>query len=124
MFVKIPKAIKPIEASARITYSNSFDSEFCLLLRERKPATLTLMQDAALEVESNILAAQKLKGSVDRRNNREEASSSSNSNPKIPKLAKMLESLTSEMSKMKIENKQPFKGRNPNEYHNRNENKN
>ncbi len=67
MYNKILEAIKHIEASARITYSNSIDSKLCLLLRERNPATLTLMQDASLEVESNILAAQKLKVSTDRR---------------------------------------------------------
>ena len=40
-----------------ITYVNAFDSDFCLLLRERRSASLSLMQDAALEVESNILAS-------------------------------------------------------------------
>ena len=94
MYSKIPTEIKPTEDSAQITYANSFDSDFCLLLRERRSATLSLMKDVVLEVESNILAAHKLKGNVDRRKQKEEASSSSNSNPKIDKLAEMLESLT------------------------------
>ena len=50
-----------------ITYANSFDSDFYLLLRERRTTSLSLMQDASLEVESNILASQKVKGKVDRR---------------------------------------------------------
>jgi hypothetical protein len=50
MYSKIPAEIKPSDASAKITYSNSFDSEFCLLLRERRSPTLSLMQDASLEV--------------------------------------------------------------------------
>jgi hypothetical protein len=69
------------------------------------------MQDSSLEVESNILAAHKLKGNTDRRKPRDEASSSSNANPKLDKMAKMLESLTSEISKLKIENKQTCQGK-------------
>ena len=57
MYKKIPIKIKPTDTSARITYANSFDSDLCLLLRERRYASLSLMQDASLEVESNILAS-------------------------------------------------------------------
>jgi hypothetical protein len=124
MYSKIPAEIKPSDASAKITYANSFDSEFCLLLRERRSPTLSLMQDSSLEVESNILVAHKLKGNTDRRKPRDEASSSSNTNPKLDKMAKMLESLTSEISKLKIENKQPVKGRGTYDYTNRNSNQN
>ena len=63
MYIKIPTEIKPTDTSARITYANAFDSDFCLLLR----GSLSLMQDAALEVESNILASQKVKGKIDRK---------------------------------------------------------
>jgi hypothetical protein len=58
------------------------------------------MQDAALEVESNITASQKLKGRVERKKSGVESSSSSNS--KMEKMAKMLDSLTSKMSKLKV----------------------
>jgi hypothetical protein len=111
MYGKIPAEIKPSDASAKITYSDAFDSDLCLLLRERRSPSLSLMQDAALEVESNILASQKRKGESDRRRSKNEASSSSHADPKLDKMAKMLESLTSEISKLKIENKQPVKGR-------------
>ena len=105
MYSKIPAEIKPSDASAKITYSDSFDSELCLLLRERRSPTLSMMQDTTLKVESNVLASQKLKGNYDRRRPRNEASSSSSADPKLDKMAKMLESLTSEISKIKIENK-------------------
>ena len=59
------------------------------------------MQDAAFEVESNIMATEKLKGNVDRRRQRGEPSSSSD--PKIDKMTKMVESLASEISKLKVE---------------------
>ena len=55
MYNKIPTEIKPSEASTMITYSSAFDPDSCLLLRERRAATLSHMQDAAVEVESNIL---------------------------------------------------------------------
>ena len=50
MFSKIPAEIKPTNTSARITYANAFDSNFYLLLRERRYASLSLMHDATLEV--------------------------------------------------------------------------
>jgi hypothetical protein len=81
MYNKIPAEIKPTEASARITYANAFDPDFCLLLRERRVASLAHMQDAALEVESNILAVNKLRGKADRDRGkgRSEASTSGSS---------------------------------------------
>jgi hypothetical protein len=57
MFGKIPVEIKPTNASTKITYSSAFDPEFCLILREKRSATLALMQDVSLEVESNIMAS-------------------------------------------------------------------
>jgi hypothetical protein len=111
MYGKIPAEIKLSDASAKITYSDAFDSDFYLLLRERRSPTLSLMQDVSLEVESNILASQKRKGYFDRRRPKNEASSSSSVDPKLDKMAKMLESLTSEISNLKIENKQHVKGR-------------
>jgi hypothetical protein len=111
IYGKIPTEIKPSDASTKITYSDAFDSDFYLLLRERSSPTLSLMQYASLEVESNILASQKRKGDSNRRGPKNEASSSSNVDPKLDKMAKILESLTSDISKLKIENKQPVKGR-------------
>ena len=67
MFSKIPAEIKPTDTSAKITYANAFDYEFFLLLREIRSTYLSLMQDAALEVESNMVASQKIKGKVDRK---------------------------------------------------------
>jgi hypothetical protein len=40
MYKKIPDEIKPTEAMEKITYASSFDSEFCLLLRERRTSSL------------------------------------------------------------------------------------
>jgi len=55
MYSKIPAKVKTTTTSAKLTYANAFDSDFCLQLRERRCATLADMQDVALEVESNIM---------------------------------------------------------------------
>ena len=101
MYNNIPTEIKPTDTSARITYANSFESDFCLLLRERRYASLSLMQDAALEVESNIVASQKVKGKIDRKKQPTDLLGASSSENKIDKMTKLLDNLTAEMSKLK-----------------------
>ena len=64
MYSKIPAEINPSETSTKLTYINYFNSEFSLLLRERRSVTLLNMQEATLEVESNLLASSKLKGKI------------------------------------------------------------
>jgi hypothetical protein len=78
------------------------------------------MQDVALEVESNITASQKLKGRAERKKSAIESSSSYNN--KMEKMAKMLDSLTSEMSKLKVQNQQPARAKEPNAFAPRNPN--
>jgi hypothetical protein len=88
MYNKIPAEIKPSEASTQISYASAFDPNLCLILRERRATSLAQMQDAAIEVESNILAADRLrnKADIDRRKGKSEASvSGSNiSGPSFP----------------------------------------
>ena len=101
MFSKIPAEIKPTDTSAKITYANAFDSELCLLLRETISASLSLMQDAALEVESNIVESHKVKGKMDRKKQSLDPLGASSSENKMDKMAKMLDILTAEMSRLK-----------------------
>jgi len=79
MYNKIPTKINPTETSAKITYSSAFDPDFYLLLRERRATSLAHIQDASIEVESNILVVDKLrsKDDRDRRKGRFEGSTSS-----------------------------------------------
>ena len=83
MYNNIPSEIKASEASAQISYAGAFDPDFCLLLRERRATSLAQMQDAAIEVESNILAADRMrdKDDADRRKGKSEASTSGPSLP-------------------------------------------
>jgi hypothetical protein len=78
------------------------------------------MQDVALEVESNIMASQKLKGKVERKKFYVHPPSSSNR--KMENMAKMLDNLTSEMSKLKIQNQQLTRTKEPNAFVPRNPN--
>jgi len=66
MYNNIHDEINPIKSLAKITFENSFDVELSLLLRERRSTTLLSMQEAIIEVESNILSYEKLKNKSDR----------------------------------------------------------
>lgn len=130
MYSKIPAEVKPTPTSAKLAYTSAFDSDFCLLLRERRCATLAEMQDAVLEVESNIMAAKKLKSHADRRRQRGKASSStaSSSDTKLDKMTRMIESLSAKISKLEVEQNSgktrlpgTFAPRNPNPFTRTNE---
>ena len=64
IYSEIPDEIKPTETSTKINFSNAFDAEFSLLLRERRSTTLSLMQEASIEVESNILATKSVRNQI------------------------------------------------------------
>ena len=113
MYNKIPAKIKPSEDSAKITYASAFDHDFYLLLRERRATTLANMQDAALEVESNVLAVNRLKSKSDKDRGRGKyevsTSSSSTAHPQVYELTKMMKTLFAKMEKIKMEGKQTYK---------------
>jgi hypothetical protein len=115
MYNKIPPEIKPFEASAKITYASTFDLDFCLLLRERRATTLAHMQDAAMEVESNILVVERLRNIVGRNISRQRPESfSSNSSPlplQTDETARILKSLSARMERWELEGKPMY--RNP-----------
>ena len=86
------------------------------LLRERRSASLSLMQDAALEVESNIVASKKVKGKIDRKKQPTDPIGSSSSENKIDKMTKLLDNLTAEMSKLKDQGQIPVRGKEPSDF--------
>ena len=85
MYNKIPTEIKPTKTSTKITYASAFDPGFFLLFRERRSTSLSHMKYATLEVESNILVADKLRGKSDRERRKQKSealtSDSSGVNP-------------------------------------------
>ena len=111
MYNRIPAEINPSETSTKLTYANAFDHEFSLLLRERRPISLLNMQDAALEVESNILASNRLKKETaqqiyDRKGKKEATpggSASLSTEGKIDEMAKLVNILTAKLNKLELE---------------------
>ena len=108
MYSRIPVEIKPLETSTKLTYANAFDHEFSLLLRKRKPVSLLNMQDATLEVDSNILASNILKKETtqqmyDKKGKKEASSGVSTSHStegKIDEMAKLVNILTTKLNKL------------------------
>jgi len=115
MYNKIPDEIKPFEASTKITYASTFDPDFCLLLRERRATTLAQMQDAVVEVESNILVVDRLGHVVGRNISRQRPDAASSSSSPLPlqadETARVLKSLSTRMERWELEGKPMY--RNP-----------
>jgi hypothetical protein len=65
LYNKIPIEVKPSQPATKVTFAGAFDSDFTLLLRERRSLDLTKMQDDALEIESNMMASGKLKSKME-----------------------------------------------------------
>jgi hypothetical protein len=58
--------VKPPPGATQLQYVGSFDSEFALLLRERRSNTLGAMMSDVIEVEVNMMASGKIKHNFDR----------------------------------------------------------
>jgi hypothetical protein len=82
------------------------------MLRERRATSLVQMQYVAIEVESNVLAVDRLrnKTDADRRKEIFEASTSGPSvpHPQMDELTKIVKSLSAEMEKIKVEGKKTY----------------
>jgi hypothetical protein len=102
----------------KITYASTFDPDFYLLLRERRATTLAHIQDATVEVESNILVVDRLRSKANRDipKRRVEASSSHSSPlpPQMDEVTKVLKSLLARMERWELEGKPMYI--NPSEY--------
>ena len=127
MYQNIPVQIKPLDTSAMITFSNAFNLDFSLLLREIRSPNLTTMQESTIEIESNVLVAQRLKGESKIRKKKKEEKLPSTSNQqsledKIDEMRKMIKRLTSKLEKLDIDWKnvtitiEDVRNRNQNQY--------
>jgi hypothetical protein len=128
LYNKIPAEVKPSQPTAKITFVGAFEPNFSLLLRERRGATLTRMQDDAVEIESNMMAYGKLKAKVETENQetrhfKEQArpsGSNRSTNNKMDDMARIIKELSNKISRMDLDQskadpfiKREFK-RNPN----------
>jgi hypothetical protein len=61
VYNSIPVEVKPPPGAAQLRYADSFDSDFSMLLRERRSTTLDNMMNDAIEVGVNLMALGKIK---------------------------------------------------------------
>jgi hypothetical protein len=111
LYNKIPIEVKPSQPAAKVTFVGAFDTDFSLLLRERRSVDLTKMQDDALEIESNMMASGKLKaktkaGNKETRRYREQGGSSGSrrsSGDKMDDMARIIKEPSNKISKMELD---------------------
>lgn len=116
----IPTNVKPPVGAAKLNFADAFDSDFTLLLRQRRFATLTDMAGDAIEVEANLMASGKMnRRSYIKSSNKEEthiASSSQTIDANIDMIMKTMERL---MERLVVEHRQaprePAEGKNKNQ---------
>ena len=71
VYNSIPVDIKPLVGAPKLNYADAFDSNFALLLREKKSTSLPVMFQYYLEVEANMMASGKIKKKVETEKKRE-----------------------------------------------------
>jgi hypothetical protein len=108
LYNKILVEVKPSQLPAKVTFAGAFEPDFTLISRERRGATLTRMQDDAIEIESNMMAFGKLKTKVEMGNQenkffREQAGpsrSNRSTDDKMDDMARIIKDLSNKISRM------------------------
>jgi hypothetical protein len=111
LYNKIPAEVKLSQPATKVTFARAFEPNFALLLLERRGATLNRMQDDAVEIESNMMASDRLKAKVETRNQEtrslreQEGSSGSNryTDEKVDDMARVIKELSNKISRMELE---------------------
>jgi hypothetical protein len=95
----IPDQVKPPLGATQLHYVDAFSSEFSLLLRERRSATLTDIMNDAIEVEDNLMASGKTNIKVEAEKNKvkgkNQPSSSKSVDLKLDMMKKTIEGFES-----------------------------
>ena len=92
-YESIPATMKPPPEAAKLHYADAFDSEFTLLLRERRSTSLKNMMQDAKEVEVNLSTSNKTKQRRDSRRVKEEAQTCTSQNSIDAKMDLMMKSM-------------------------------
>jgi hypothetical protein len=111
LYIKIPVEFKPSQPPAKVTFVGAFEPDFALLLRERRGATLTRMQDDIVEIKSNMMASRKLKTKVETGNRetkrfREQdgpSGPSRSSDDKMDDMARIIKEISNKFSRMELD---------------------
>jgi hypothetical protein len=114
IYNRIPMDIRPSKEATEVTYSTTFDSDFSLLLRERREMDLNSMQNDTIDIEGNMSASGKVKikeeSSHKNKPNKEcsssQPSSSGNAQDQIfDEITKMIKTLSNKINRLEIGNK-------------------
>jgi hypothetical protein len=111
LYNNISFKVKTSQPTTKVTFEGAFESDFALLLRERRGATLTQMQDDAIEIKSNMMASGKLKTKVEMGNRenkcfREQVGPSGSNRStynKMDDMARIIKELSNKISRMELD---------------------
>lgn len=120
VYISIPADVKPLAGAAKLHFADAFDSDFSLILREIRYATLTYMIDDVVEVEANLMVSGKMKGKVEvRTKSRAETCGVSTSQIGDAKFDMMMKTMEKLMERLAMEQrkapKEPTEGQNINQ---------
>ena len=109
VYNSIPTDTNPLVGTVKLHYTDAFESDFALLLRERKSTSIPDMFKYALEVEANMMACGRMKHKIeaDKRKISEEivpstSAAASSSDIKFEMILKEMEKM---LDKLTIDNK-------------------
>jgi hypothetical protein len=106
VYNSIPAEVQPPPKATQLRYTDSFDSDFSLLLRERRSANLDAMMSDAIEVEVNPMASGKIKQSFNRGGKKPQGDAQpSTSQPMDDKFDLMMKTMEKLMERMSMGNK-------------------
>jgi hypothetical protein len=98
----IPTEVQPPPGAAQLRYTDSFDNDFALLLRERRSTSLDAIMSNAIEVEVNMMALGKIKQRFNRGDKRPQGdaqpSTSRSTDEKFDLMMRTMEKLMEKMS--------------------------
>jgi hypothetical protein len=89
-----------------VTFVGAFEPDFSLLLRERRGAYLTRMQDDVVEIESNMMASGKLKTKIEMGNR--ETRHLSSSDDKMDDMARIIKELSNKILRMELDQSKAY----------------
>ncbi len=115
----------------KMTYARAFDTDFSIMLRNKKSASLQEMQEKSFDIEANLIAAGRIKnvkeeGKEKKKGKDDVGPSQNRKDPmeeKMEKMARTIRNLTNQISRMEV-NQSPNQPRPAQDGERRNQNKN
>jgi hypothetical protein len=106
VYNSIPTEVQPPSGVVQLRYIDSFDSDFTLLLRERRSENMDSMMSDVIEVEVDLMASGKIKQKFNKGGKKPQGDmQSSNSRPSDEKFNLMMKTMEKLMERMSMGNK-------------------